>query len=63
MTVERRTPRWFTPRVRMLLARVVVVVGVVIALLALVTARWGLLFVAVIVVGLGAAMSPARRRS
>jgi hypothetical protein len=47
----------------MLLARVVVVVGVVIALLALVTARWGLLFVAVIVVGLGAAMSPARRRS
>ena len=63
MTTERRAPRWFTPRVRMLLARVVVVVGVVIALLALVTARWGLLFVAVIVVGLGAAMSPARRRS
>ena len=64
MTAERRAgARWFTPRVRMLLARVVVIVGVVIALLALVTARWGLLFVAVIVVGLGAAMSPARRRS
>ena len=64
MTAERRAAAgWFTPRVRMLLARVVVVVGVLIALLALVTARWGLLFVAVIVVGLGAAMSPARRRS
>jgi hypothetical protein len=63
MTAEQRpTGRWFTPRVRMLLARVVVVVGIAIALLALVTARWGLLFVAVIVVGFGAAMSPARRR-
>ena len=63
MTVERRAGGWLTPRVRMRLARIVVVVGIVIGLLALVTARWGLLFVAVIVIGLGAAMSPARRRS
>ena len=63
MTAERPARGWFTPRMRMLLARIVVVVGIVIGLLALITARWGLLFVAVIVVGLGAAMSPARRRS
>jgi type IV secretory pathway VirB2 component (pilin) len=63
VTAGRGAAAWFTPRMRMLLARIVVVIGIVIALLALVTARWGLLFVAVIVVGLGAAMSPARRRS
>lgn len=55
--------RWASsPRVRRAMARVLVVVGAVIALLALVTARWGLLFVAVVVVGLGAAMGPARIR-
>jgi len=51
-----------SPRVRLVLARVIVAVGVVLAVIALVTARWGLLFAAVIVVGLGAALGPARIR-
>jgi hypothetical protein len=33
-----------------------------VALFALVTARWGFLFVGIIVIGLGAAMGPARHR-
>ncbi len=48
--------------VRLVLARVVVAVGIVVALIALVTARYGFLFVAIIVIGLGAAMGPGRRR-
>jgi len=51
-----------SPRVRLVLARVIVAVGVVLAVIALVAARWGLLFAAVIVVGLGAALGPARIR-
>ena len=43
-----------------MLSRVVVAVGIVVALVALVTARYGFLFVAVIVIGLGAAMGPGR---
>lgn len=55
--------RWASsPRVRRVLARIVVVVGAVLALIALLTARWGLLFAAIVVVGLGAAMGPARIR-
>ena len=55
--------RWTSsPRVRRVLARVVVVVGVLLALIGLLTARWGLLFAGIVVVGLGAALGPARIR-
>lgn len=62
MTPERRSGGWFSPRVRLVLARIVVAVGIVLAVIALVTARWGFLFAGIIIVGLGAAMGPARRR-
>ncbi|HEX6365580.1 MAG TPA: hypothetical protein VF000_05495 [Agromyces sp.] len=55
--------RWTSsPRVRRLLARVVVVVGILLGLIGLLTARWGLLFAGIVVVGLGAALGPARIR-
>ena len=63
MSEPRRAGGWLSPRMRLLLARVVVAVGIVVALIALVTARYGFLFVAIIVIGLGAAMGPGRRRS
>ena len=63
MSEPRRTGGWLSPRVKLLLARIVVAVGIVVALIALVTARYGFLFVAIIVIGLGAAMGPGRRRS
>ena len=63
MSEPRRAGGWLSPRMRLLLARIVVAVGIVVALIALVTARYGFLFVAVIVIGLGAAMGPGRRRS
>lgn len=49
-------------RVRLLVARVVVVVGIVLVVVAIVTGRLGFLVVGVIVVGLGAALGPARIR-
>ena len=63
MSEPRRADGWLSPRMRLLLARIVVAVGIVVALIALVTARYGFLFVAIIVIGLGAAMGPGRRRS
>jgi hypothetical protein len=55
--------RWTSsPRVRRLFARVVVVVGILLGLIGLLTARWGLLFAGIVVVGLGAALGPARIR-
>jgi hypothetical protein len=55
--------RWTSsPRVRRVISRIVVSVGIVLAAIALVTARWGLLFAGIIVVGLGAAMGPGRIR-
>jgi len=55
--------RWTSsPRVRRLVSRIVVGIGVALAVIALVTARWGLLFAGIIVVGLGAAMGPGRIR-
>ncbi|UOQ87805.1 hypothetical protein MUN74_10870 [Agromyces endophyticus] len=50
------------PTVRRILSRIVIAVGIVLALIALVSARYGLLFAAVILVGLGAALGPARLR-
>ena len=63
MSEPRRAGGWLSPRMQLLLARIVVAVGIVVALIALVTARYGFLFVAIIVIGLGAAMGPGRRRS
>jgi hypothetical protein len=62
MTLEPSRPRRLSPRVRLILARIIVVIGSLVALFALVTARWGFLFVGIIVIGLGAAMGPARHR-
>ena len=54
---------WFSsPRVRRVLARIVVVVGVLLGVIGLLMARWGLLFAGIIVIGLGAALGPARIR-
>lgn len=63
MSEPRRASGWLSPRMKLLLARIVVAVGIVVAVIALVTARYGFLFVAVIVIGFGAAMGPGRRRS
>lgn len=60
------SPRRFrllsSPRVRRVVSRVVVGIGIALLVIALVTARWGLLFAAIIVAGLGAAMGPGRIR-
>lgn len=60
------TSRWWRRTgVRRLVARGLVVVAVVLGLIAVVTARWGLLIVAILLAGLAAAAGPARadRRS
>jgi hypothetical protein len=59
---ERASGFFARPKVRLVLARIVVVVGIVMALFAVVTARYGFLFAGIIVIGLGAAMGPARIR-
>ncbi|MFF2275972.1 hypothetical protein [Agromyces sp. NPDC058126] len=56
-------PRLFArPGFRRVLSRVVVVIGIVLALIGVVTARYGWLFAGIVVVGLGAAMGPGRIR-
>lgn len=50
------------PKVRLVIARVLVVIGMVLAAIAIVTGRWGLLVAAIITVGIGAAFGPARIR-
>ncbi|HEU0180989.1 hypothetical protein ACWEOH_09880 [Agromyces sp. NPDC004153] len=63
MTLEpQKRRRRLSPRTRLVLARIVVVVGAVLGLIGLLTARWGLLFAGIVVIGLGAAMGPARAR-
>jgi CHASE2 domain-containing sensor protein len=54
------TPWRRRPGVRRALARGLVVIGVVLGVIAVVTARWGLLIVALLLVGLAAAAGPAR---
>ncbi len=49
-------------RIRLIAARVVVAVGIVLVVVAIVSGRLGFLVVGVIVVGLGAALGPARIR-
>jgi uncharacterized membrane protein YccC len=51
-----------SPRVRRLVSRLVVGIGIALVVIAFVTARWGLLFAAIIVAGLCAAMGPGRIR-
>ncbi|MGI9823564.1 hypothetical protein [Agromyces sp. Marseille-Q5079] len=57
-----RAPFLKRPRVRRLLSRIVVVVGAALALLGVLTARYGYLVVGIIVIGLGAALGPGRIR-
>ena len=51
-----------TPQVRLRDRARLVVIGIVLAAIAIVTGRWGLLVAAIITVGIGAAFGPARIR-
>ena len=53
---------WSQPRTRLRIARVLVIVGAALALIGMITARWGLLFAGIIVVGVAAGLGPARIR-
>jgi uncharacterized membrane protein len=53
-------PGWRRTPFRRALARMLVVIGVVLGIIAVLTARWGLLVAALLLVGLGAAAGPAR---
>lgn len=56
-------PRFFNrPKVRRVLSRTVVAVGIVLAVIGVVFGRYVWLFAGIIVVGLGAAMGPGRIR-
>ena len=56
-------PRFFDrPKVRRILSRVVVAIGIVLAVIGVVSGRYGWLFAGIIVTGLGAAMGPGRIR-
>lgn len=55
-------PFFSRPKVRLVLARVIVAVGVVLAVVGVVSGRYGWLFAGIIVIGLGAALGPARIR-
>ncbi|HEY9323518.1 MAG TPA: hypothetical protein VIP50_01185 [Agromyces sp.] len=63
MSEPAEKPRFFArPKVRRILSRVVVAVGIVLAVIGVVSGRYGWLFAGIIVVGLGAAMGPGRIR-
>ncbi len=62
MTARKRTGWLAMPRVRRMLARILVVAGAALALFGLLTARYGFLLAGILVVGLGAAFGPARIR-
>jgi formate-dependent nitrite reductase membrane component NrfD len=53
---------WRTPAVRRRVAVVVVVLGAVLAVVGVLSARWGLLVAGIVVLGLGASLGPARIR-
>jgi len=55
-------PFFSRPKVRLVLARVSVAIGIVLAIIGVVTGRYGWLFAGIIVIGLGAALGPARVR-
>lgn len=53
---------WSTPRTRLRFARVLVVAGIVLVLVAFATTRWGFVFAGILLIGFGAAAGPARIR-
>ena len=53
---------WLQPRTRLRIARVLVIVGVALGVIGVFTARYGLLFAGIIIVGLAAGLGPARIR-
>lgn len=53
---------WSQPRTRLRIARVLVIVGVALGVIGVLTARYGLLFAGIIIVGLAAGLGPARIR-
>ncbi|MCD5345771.1 hypothetical protein PX701_00755 [Agromyces sp. H3Y2-19a] len=56
-------PRFFArPRVRLVVSRVLVAVGLVLGVIGVVSGRYGWLFAGIVVVGLGAASGPSRLR-
>ncbi|WP_157432161.1 hypothetical protein [Agromyces italicus] len=57
-----RPMRFSRPAFRRVLSRVVVVIGIVLALIGVVSGRYGWLFAGIIVTGLGAAYGPWRLR-
>jgi len=63
MSAPAPKPGFFSrPKVRLVIARVLVVLGMVLAVIAIVTGRLGLLVAAIVTVGIGAAFGPARIR-
>ncbi len=53
---------WSTPRVRLRIAQVLVVIGAALGLIGIMLGRYGLLFAGIIIVGLAAGLGPARIR-
>ena len=53
---------WSAPRTRLRIARVLVVAGIALVLLAFATTRWGFVFAGILLIGFGAAAGPARIR-
>jgi hypothetical protein len=62
MTQRGRSGWLAMPRVRRILARIIVIVGALLAVVALITGRYGFLLAGIVVVGIGAALGPARIR-
>lgn len=59
----RPRPRFFArTRVRLVVSRVLVAVGLVLGVIGVVSGRYGWLFAGIVVVGLGAASGPSRLR-
>jgi formate-dependent nitrite reductase membrane component NrfD len=53
---------WSDQRTRRRIARVLVVIGAVLGIVGVFTARYGLLFAGIIIVGMAAGLGPARIR-
>ncbi|MGW9168159.1 hypothetical protein [Agromyces sp. NPDC055658] len=59
----RPRPRFLArPKVRLVISRVLVAVGIVLGVIGVVSGRYGWLFAGIVVVGLGAATGPLRLR-
>ena len=53
---------WSQPKTRLRIARVLVIVGAALGVIGVLTARWGLLFAGIVIVGVAASLGPARIR-